>query len=46
LLSRGIPRKEAEQLVIQGFFEDILSRFSLQAVGEELWKNIRMRLLA
>ncbi len=46
LLSRGIPRKEAEQLVIQGFFEDILSRFSLQEVGEELWQNIRMRLLA
>lgn len=46
LLSRGIPRKEAEQLVIQGFFEDILSRFSLQEVGEELWQNIKMRLLA
>jgi len=46
LLSRGIPRKEAEQLVIQGFFEDILSRFSLQEVGEELWQNIRTRLLA
>jgi len=46
LLSRGIPRKEAEQLVIQGFFEDILSRFSLQVIGEELWKNIRTRLLA
>jgi len=46
LLSRGIPRKEAEQLVIQGFFEDILSRFSLQEIGEELWQNIRTRLLA
>jgi Fe-S cluster assembly protein SufD len=45
LLSRGIPRKEAEQLVIQGFFEDIISRFSLQEVGEELWKNIQTRLL-
>jgi Fe-S cluster assembly protein SufD len=46
LLSRGIPRKDAEQLVIQGFFEDILSRFSLQEVGEELWTRIKDRLLA
>ncbi len=45
LLSRGISRKEAEQLIIQGFFEDILSRFLLQEIGEELWKNIRIRLL-
>jgi Fe-S cluster assembly protein SufD len=46
LLSRGIPRKDAEQLVIQGFFEDILSRFSLQEVGDELWTKIKDRLLA
>ncbi len=46
LLSRGIPRKEAEQLVIQGFFQDILSRFVVKEVGEELWQSIRTRLLA
>ena len=46
LLSRGIPRKEAEQLVIQGFFEDILSRFSVREVGEQLWSTIKNRLLA
>ena len=46
LLSRGIPRKEAEQLVIQGFFNDILSRFSLEEAGEQLWSRIKNKLLA
>jgi Fe-S cluster assembly protein SufD len=46
LLSRGIPRREAEQLVIQGFFEDILSRFSLPEIGEEIWQTLQKRLLA
>jgi Fe-S cluster assembly protein SufD len=46
LLSRGIPNKEAEQLIIHGFFEDILSRFSVPEVGEKLWANIQNKLLA
>ena len=45
LLSRGIPQKEAEQLIIQGFFQDILSRFVIKEVGEEVWQSIRTRLL-
>jgi len=45
LLSRGIPKKEAEQLVIQGFFNDILARFSLEEVGEQLWSKIKNKLL-
>jgi Fe-S cluster assembly protein SufD len=44
LLSRGIPRTEAEQLVIQGFFNDIFSRFSVQEVGDRLWQEIKNRL--
>jgi Fe-S cluster assembly protein SufD len=44
LLSRGLPRVEAEQLVIQGFFDDILSRFSLPELGENLWEQISGRL--
>ena len=44
LLSRGIPRLEAEQLIIQGFFDDIFSRFPLQEVGEQLWKKIKTRI--
>ncbi len=45
LLSRGIARKEAEQLVIRGFFSDVLSRFSLPEVGEAVWSTIESRLL-
>lgn len=45
LLSRGIPKKEAEQLVIQGFFDDVVSRFSVPEVGQELWLRIKDRLL-
>jgi Fe-S cluster assembly protein SufD len=46
LLSRGLPRVEAEQLVIQGFFDDIIKRFSIPAVGENLWGKIRDRLMS
>jgi Fe-S cluster assembly protein SufD len=45
LLSRGIPQQEAEQLVIQGFFNDILTRFSIPEVGDAVWSNIKSRLL-
>ena len=45
LLSRGLPRVEAEQLVIQGFFADVISRFSIPAVGDNLWGTIRGRLI-
>jgi Fe-S cluster assembly protein SufD len=44
LLSRGLPRVEAEQLIIQGFFDDVLRRFSLPAIGENLWERISGRL--
>jgi len=43
LLSRGIPYLEAEQLIIQGFFNDIFSRFPIQDLGEALWNNIKNR---
>ncbi|MCJ7717205.1 MAG: Fe-S cluster assembly protein SufD [Anaerolineales bacterium] len=45
LLSRGIPKLEAEQLIIQGFFDDIFSRFPVPELGEELWKNIKNRVM-
>jgi len=43
LLSRGIPYLEAEQLIIQGFFNDIFSRFPVPDLSEALWNNIRNR---
>jgi Fe-S cluster assembly protein SufD len=45
LLSRGLPRPQAEQLVIQGFFDDIIHRFSVSAVGDNLWERIKQRLV-
>jgi Fe-S cluster assembly protein SufD len=44
LLTRGIPKPEAEQLIIQGFFDDIFSRFSVPEIGELLWEKIKDRL--
>ncbi len=46
LLSRGLPKGEAEQLVIQGFFHDVINRFSIPVVGENLWGQVRERLLS
>jgi Fe-S cluster assembly protein SufD len=46
LLSRGIPRDQAEQLIIQGFFNDIINRFSLPQVGELFWDLVKNRLLS
>lgn len=44
LLSRGIPRPEAENLIIQGFFADVIGRFSVPEVGQAFWDRIRIRL--
>ncbi len=43
LLSRGISHLDAELLIIQGFFDDIFSRFPLKEVGEQIWKKIKNR---
>ncbi len=45
LLSRGIPRDQAEQLIIQGFFNDVIGRFSVPEVGELFWDRIKNRLV-
>ena len=44
LLSRGIPRDEAEMLIIQGFFHDIFSRFVVPEVKDRLWQSIEEKL--
>lgn len=45
LLSRGIPYLEAEQLILQGFFDEIFSRFPVPDLGEALWNNINNRVM-
>jgi Fe-S cluster assembly protein SufD len=49
LTSRGIPRDEAEQLIVTGFFQEVLDRVQIEqvrrnaelAILEELGKGIR-----
>ena len=40
LMSRGIPRREAEKLVVFGFFGDITSRIPLKGLKEKLDRAI------
>ena len=44
LLSRGIPRPEAELLIIQGFFHDIFSRYAVPEVKDRVWNAIKEQL--
>ena len=40
LTSRGIPQREAEQLVIRGFFDEILNRITFSPIRGKLQEKI------
>ena len=44
LMSRGLPRSEAERLIVRGFFEEILARIELEPVREALGAALEARL--
>jgi Fe-S cluster assembly protein SufD len=44
LLSRGIPRKEAERLIITGFFAPIMDRIPFEGVQNRLAQAIREKM--
>jgi Fe-S cluster assembly protein SufD len=44
LQSRGIPRKEAERLIVFGFFREVLDRVELPDVRESLERAIELEL--
>ncbi len=44
LLSRGIPRKEAEQLIITGFFAPIMDRIPFEGVQNRLAEAIQEKM--
>jgi len=44
LLSRGIPKKDAEQLIIQGFFDEVFSRYDVPEIKDQMWQFIQMKL--
>jgi len=44
LQSRGIPRKEAERLIVFGFFQEVLDRIPLPEVREGVAHAIEQEL--
>jgi Fe-S cluster assembly protein SufD len=44
LMSRGLPRREAERLVVDGFFDPIMQRIPFEGVRERLKAMIREKM--
>ncbi len=44
LMARGLPRAEAERLIVRGFFADILDRIELEPVREALGAVLEARI--
>jgi len=44
LMSRGLPRPEAERLVVRGFFQDVLDRIELEPVREAVTAALEARI--
>jgi Fe-S cluster assembly protein SufD len=44
LMSRGLPRPEAERLIVRGFFESVLARVELEPVREALSAALEARI--
>jgi Fe-S cluster assembly protein SufD len=36
MLSRGIPRREAQQLIVFGFLNEVIERLGDEKIGDEL----------
>ncbi len=44
LMARGLPRSEAERLIVRGFFQDVLDRIELQPVRDALGDALEARI--
>jgi Fe-S cluster assembly protein SufD len=44
LMARGLPRAEAERLIVRGFFQDVLDRIELEPVREALGDALEARI--
>jgi len=44
LMTRGLPRSEAERLIVRGFFQDVLDRIELEPVREALGAALEARI--
>lgn len=45
LMARGIPRPEAERLITEGFFDELIAKIPLQVVQERLFRVIRQKIV-
>jgi Fe-S cluster assembly protein SufD len=46
LMSRGIPRSEAELMVIEGYFDELLDRIPFERVRERLQAAVEAKILS
>jgi Fe-S cluster assembly protein SufD len=44
LMARGLPRAEAERLIVRGFFQDVLDRIELEPVREAVTSALERRI--
>ena len=44
LMARGLPRPDAERLIVRGFFQDVLDRIELEPVREALGSALEARI--
>ncbi|WP_069803350.1 Fe-S cluster assembly protein SufD [Thermogemmatispora onikobensis] len=44
LMARGLPKDEAERIIVQGFFEPVLQRITLDSLRTRLRRNIVRRM--
>jgi Fe-S cluster assembly protein SufD len=43
-MARGLPRADAERLIVRGFFQDILDRIDLEPVRDTLVAALEARI--
>ena len=44
LMTRGLPRREAERAIVEGFFAPVLDRIDDESMHERLWGYVRSKL--
>jgi Fe-S cluster assembly protein SufD len=44
LMARGLPRPEAQRLIVEGFFAPVLDRIPLESVRERLRQAIQHKI--
>lgn len=44
LMARGIPRLQAEHLIVEGFFEQLMQKIPLESIRQELTQSIQKKI--